>query len=405
VAIALVGPWISMVGCGDAGSVRGLGADAPWSVASDETKALPLAERYAAALDETDPLDRHMRLAEVYASVRAEDMPALVEILKRDLRARRPEEVRVLANLLARLDSKGALEEVLSWSVPHARTFGQAEVLSVWAASGDFEAARETWRRLAADLPGTAVDQGELAMIEALATHRLMEPLLEILQECDDPEQRRRLIAKTSLVMSQTAGRDFPGWVEETYRKGIENEDLRAELILQVTKLYLLAGVEPALDWYERVKDASCSGDVLAVIGEKWARSDPKAALDFMNARSVEEHPEMGRRAVAFIWLQTSPAEAEPVLTEAIEKDPGMQSALLPLVQFKMVRRLPEAMEMAQRIQDDEERESILKQGLMRWVQLDPGAVDAYMASHPVTDEVKRAVQGARQLRQSRSGA
>ncbi|HPG27717.1 MAG TPA: hypothetical protein PLW10_18930, partial [Myxococcota bacterium] len=125
----------------------------------------------------------------------------------------------------------------------------------------------------------------------------------------------------------------------------------------------------------------------------------------FMNARAAEEHPEMGRRAVAFIWLQTSPGEAEPFLTEAIEKDPGMQSALLPLVQFKMVRRLPEAMEMAQRIADDDERASILKQGLMRWVQIDPGAVDAYMASHPVTDEVKRAVQGARQLRQSRSGA
>jgi hypothetical protein len=176
-------------------------------------------------------------------------------------------------------------------------------------------------------------------------------------------------------------------------------------MLLQAIKLLQFGSTEAATDFYERIKEAGCSGDALAVIGEKWAYDDPRAALEFISSRPPSEKPEMGKRAVALIWLQQDPATAEPFLRDAIERDPTMHSAILPLVQFSMVKDLPGAMALAQRIPGEEERAIALKQGLMRWVQQDPKAVDAYMAAHQVPEQVKQAVQGAKRLRQNRSGA
>jgi hypothetical protein len=233
----------------------------------------------------------------------------------------------------------------------------------------------------------------------------VLPPILEILEAADDVDHRRRMVAKTALVMSQTPGIAYSDWAEQIFREGRLGPELAPEIVLQALKVQLLIGTEPAIEYYERIKDASFSGDALAVIGEKWAYTDPKAALEFMLSRPASEKPDMGKRAVAIIWLQQEPTTAAPFLREAIESDPAMQSAILPYVQFLMVSDLPGAMKLAQRIPVDEERAIALKQGLMRWVQRDPKATESYMASNPVSDEIKQAVRGAKRLRQSQGGS
>lgn len=401
---ALAALLLTTAGCEPEGAKSSVGrsGDAAWRVEGGPDRGLPLADRYAAALDETDPFERHMRLAAIYAQLGAADLPTLLPVLKKDLRARRPEEIRTFASLLARLDPVGALSEVIGWDVPAARIAAQAEVMSIWAATGRIDQARATWREAAETLPAEAIQQGELGMIEALARHRVLPPILEILEEADDPDQRRRLIAKISLAMSQTPGIPYPDWAEQLHREGRLGPELEAEVLLQSLKLLLAAGIEPATAWYERIKQAPCSREALAVIGEKWAYSDPVAAFAFMKARPESERPDLGKRAVALIWLQREPARAEPFLRDAIASDPDMAPTILPFVQYSMRSDLPGAMELAQRIPVEEERVIALKQGLMRWVQLDAPAADAYIASHPVPESVKQAVEGARNLRQKR---
>lgn len=401
---AVMAMLLSTTACSPDGAQtpRSDGAASRWRVEGGPGSDLALAERYAAALAEPDPLERHMRLAAVYSRVGEADLPALLAVLKQDLRRRRPEEIRTFANLLARLDRENALREVIGWDVPHARIAAQAEVMSIWAASGAIEQARATWREAAAQQPAEVIQQGELGLIEALARHRVLPPILEILEASQDPDHRRRLIAKISLVMSQTPGIPYPDWAVQLHAEGRLGAELESEILLQALKLLLAGSVEAGTAWYERIKQADCAREALAVIGEKWAYSDPVAALEYMKTRPAPERSDLGRRAVALIWLQREPARAEPYLREAIVEDPEMHSVILPLVQYAMVRDLPGAMELAQRIPVEEERASALKQGLMRWVQLDPKAVDAYLAAHPVPDEVKQAVEGARRLRQQR---
>lgn len=405
--MALITTLLTTTGCEPDGAKNGFMGDslAPWNADQEARSRLPLAERYAAALDEQDPLLRHMWLAEVYSEVDANDLPALLEVLKKDLRIRRPEEVRTFANLLARLGPDTALSEVLGWGVPAARMFAQAEVMSIWVAAGKFDLARSTWRKMAAQLPVEAVQYGDLGMVEALARHRVLPPILELMEEADEADHRRRMLAKASLVMSQTPGISYSEWAEQLFREGGLGPELTVEVQLQAIKILLLEGPEPAIDYYERVKEASFSGDALAVIGEKWAYTDPKAALEFMRSRPPSEKPDMGKRAVAIIWLQQDPATGAPFLHEAIDKDPDLHAIILPVVQFQMVSDLPGAMKLAQRIPVEEERTIALKQGLMRWVQRDPAAVERYMSSNPVSDEIQQAVRGAKRLRQSHVGS
>lgn len=379
--------------------------DAAWRVEGGTGSEGSLADRYAVALAETDPYERHMQLARVYSQITARDLPDLLAVLKQNLRARRPEELRTFASLLARLDPEGALAEVIGWEVPAARMAAEAEVLSIWAATGRIEQARATWREAAATLPPEAVQQGDLGMVEALARHRVLPPILELLEAADDADHRRRMIAKTALVMSQTPGISYPDWAEQLEQQERLSAEIEAEMLLQGLKLLLVGPIEPAIAWYERIKQADCSREALAVIGEKWAYSDPIAALAFMKGRPDSERSDLGKRAIALIWLQRDPARAEPVLREAVANDPGMGPAILPLVQYSMLGDLPGAMELAQRIPVEEERAIALKQGLMRWVQLDPEATDAYMAAHPVPNPVRQAVEGARRLRQKRAEA
>jgi hypothetical protein len=140
-------------------------------------------------------------------------------------------------------------------------------------------------------------------------------------------------------------------------------------------------------------------------MAEMWSREDPLAALEFMNARAASEKPEMAKRAVAFMWLKKDPAAAQPFLREAVDRDPAMYPVLLPLVQYMMINDLPSAMALALRVPDKRERESLLKQGLMRWVQRDSAATEAFMAAHPVSKNVEAAVQGAKRMRGSRAEA
>jgi hypothetical protein len=59
-------------------------------------------------------------------------------------------------------------------------------------------------------------------------------------------------------------------------------------------------------------------------------------------------------------------------------------------------------MELAQRVPKLEEREAVLKQGLMRWARRDPAGLDGYLARYDVSDSVQRSIRAARSLKESR---
>ena len=189
---------------------RGATIDAPaapnalWKPASGENAKRPLAERYAAALDEQDPLDRHMKLAEVFARVEGSDLPALRKVFEQNLRGRRAEEVRTFANLLARNDPESALDAVLGWNVPFASAFGQAEVMSIAVAGGELEKVRKVLRERSKNAPVETIHQGEMALVEALARHRQLDPIVEILEGTDDVDHRRRMVAKVALEIGRS---------------------------------------------------------------------------------------------------------------------------------------------------------------------------------------------------------
>ncbi len=365
-----------------------------------------LAARYARALDELDPTRRHLALADIYAEVLAsegsESIESLGPVIEQDLRRRRPAEIRVFANLLARRNVTSALSDVLAWDEARARTPAAEEVISVWVEDDHVEAVRTGLRDSAASLPEGVGAQMQLAFVVALGRHHRLDALLATLAAEEDITLRRRMVAKATLELSKHGASVYPDWVESIYGDPTVASDLQTELVLQAIKLLLLLDRDRALAWYEKIADGPDSGDALSLIAEKWARTDPRAALEYLNARPASEAPEMAKRAVAFTWLQREPVEAEPYLRERVERDPTMSPVVFPLVQYSMVADIEGAMELAQRVPDEKEREIVLKQGLMRWVQRDPAAVDAYMASHPVPPAVRTAVEGARKLRRNR---
>lgn len=369
--------------------------------------AATLVERYAAGLAENDPLSRHQLLAQVYAEATKSDVEGMLGVIKEDLRKRKPEEVRVFANLFAKLDRRTALSEVLSWDYPAAQIIASEEVMSVWVQTGDSGEIMRTWSELegSANIPLSRVHRGEIAMMGAVARHRDYDAINSLIADATDVDHRRRLIARLGLSMSQSDGESYLDYAVRVHKSETFEPEVKAELVLEAQKLALVATPEFAIGWYENIKDGPYSGDALSIIAEKWSRTDAIAALDFVRARPASEKPAMAKRAAAIIWLQKDPQVAEPYLREAVEADRSMDSVLLPLAQFMMVRDSKGAMELALRVPDTRERESVLKQGLMRWVQRDQTAAEDFMAKNPVSKSIETAVQGAKRMKRNRDAA
>ncbi len=366
-----------------------------------------LVERYAAGLAEKDPVNRHQLLAYVYAEVTEKDIEGMLGVIKENLRRRRPDEVRVFANLFAKLDKRTALREVLSWEHPAANSMAAEEVMSVWVQSGDSDAIRKTWAELeeSGDIPPGRILQAEMAMAGAFARYRDYDSLKRLFANAIDVDHRRRLIGHTAKVMSQSEGESYLDFALGVHASEELEPDIKTEVVLQAVKLAAMAPMVFTTGWYEKIKDGPYSGDALSVIAEKWSRTEPLAALEFIRSRPASEKPAMAKRAVAIMWLKKDPQVAEAFLLETVESDPSMSPALLPLAQHLMIRDLKGAMELAQRVPDRKERDSVLKQGLMRWVQRDEAAAEAFIAANPVSKPIESAVKGAKRLKEKREAA
>lgn len=408
VALGLLG----LLGCGDESPSR-LGAlvesgaesriDAEEIAARLEAlRALPLGEAYREALEVPDPLMQHLLLAQVYARVDASNFDQLRAVFESDMRNPDGTQARIVGNLWAKIDPVGALSAVMRWDDPRARTFASHAILNVWIQRMNADAARQAFRDVASELPLPVVQQGEQALAEALGRHGNLDSLLRLLEEAEDVDHRHRMIATSMIEFLRRDADAWTRWAEKIHRDGALRErapEVQSDIVLQAIRLLAQRDVDEVVAWYPTIADGDYSGDALILIAERWARIDPEATLAFLAGRPDAERPEMARRAVAYVWLKKEPEVALAKLRAAIDEDPDMVSVIFPLVQFLIASRVDEAMELAQRVPDAKEREIVLKQGLMRWARLDPAAADAYMARHPVSEPILRAVRAAKALK------
>ncbi|MAG31962.1 MAG: hypothetical protein CL908_13830 [Deltaproteobacteria bacterium] len=365
-------------------------------------RSVGIGEAYQQALDEADPFLQHMLFAAVYGRVDASNFAEFREVFERKLDRRSADESRVFGNLWAKIDSQAALRGVMTWTNPRARKFASEEVMSVWAQQPNAAEVLQAFRDLAGELPSGVLQQGQYSLAEALGRHLQLEALLSLLLGVDDVEHRTRL-ATASLIEMTRAERDaFVRWVEQLRGDDSVPIELRYELVMQVIRLQVTRDLDEALAWYPTIASEEYAGDALTIIAQKWGRDDPVAAMEFMRQRPESENPGSAKRAAAYLWLNQDPGMARTELRKAVEEDPTMSSVIFPLVQFMMVNELEEAMELAQRVPKLEEREAVLKQGLMRWARRDPAGLDGYLARYDVSDSVQRSIRAARSLKESR---
>ncbi len=365
-------------------------------------RTMPIDEAYHEALGATDPLMGHLLLAQVYARVDESNFGQLRSIFESDLASRDGVQARIFGNLWAKVDPVNALTEVLRWDDARARHFASNEILNVWVKRTNADAARQAFRDVSRELPADVVQQGEQALAEALGRHADLDSLLALLEETQDADHRRRMIAVSTIEFLRRDGDAWPVWAEKIHRDDALRErapDVQSDIVLQAIRLLVQRNVAEAVGWYPKIADGEYSGDALSLIAENWARTDPEAAFSFLAGRTDAEKPGMARRAAAYVWLNKEPDVALAKLREAVDRDPGMVSVIFPIVQFLIASRVEEAMELAQRVPDEKEKEIVLKQGLMRWARLDPSAVDAYMEQHPVSQPIRRAVRAAKALK------
>lgn len=368
-------------------------------------RALPIGEAYREALGELDPLVQHVLLADVYTRVDAEDFGEFRAVFEEDLAARTASQAAVFGNLWAKIDREDALTEVLALRQARVRKLAGDEVMSVWVQEGNADAARAALRSAAEDQPEGVVRAAEQSFAEALGRHGDLVSLLGLLADTEDDEHRRRMLAAALIEITRADRDGFVRWAERIHVDDDVDPQLKAEIVLQAIRLLATTrSVAEATDWYPTIADGPYAGEALSIIAEQWGRTDPVAAFDYLGGRPDSERPEMARRAVAFVWLQTSPAEARPWLLGAIDERPGMEPVVFPLVQYMLVSDPPAAMELAQRILDPREREIVLKQGLVRWARRDYEGASRYLERHEVPPAVREAVRRAKNLKTSQRG-
>ncbi len=365
-------------------------------------QSLEIGPAYLKALSEVDPFVRHMLLASVYGRIDASNFSEFREAFEGKLDARGANEARVFGNLWAKVDAQGAAREVMKWKSSRAHKFASEEIMSVLAQGAKGEVAIQALRDSSAELPDGVLKLGQESLAVALSRHQQLETLLELLQELEDTDHQKRLIALTAIEITRADRHGFARWVEQVKDDDSVAIELRYALAMQATQLEAGRNLEEGLAWYPKIAHEGYAGDALLIIVQIWGQDDPAAAMKFIRQRPESENPSSAKRAAAYLWLKQDPGTARVELGKAVNQDPTMSSAIFPLVQYMMVREIAEAMELAKQLPDLEERETVLKQGLVRWARLDPDGLDAYLAKNVISGSVRKYLNLGRSMNASR---
>lgn len=354
--------------------------------------AIAAAEAIAQAMRDLDPYARVRRLAALLPSLGPEGVPGVKETLRNPRFGLNRGGAEI--ELLVRFWATHEPEDAMRWAVQEAasgyRVSALFSALSQWAAL-DPQSALVAARKWEKERPGES-DVIQIALAHgwferdptALAQHIQQEPM--------GIGRQRKLSNYVRLLIRQQGAEAAMRWAESVPEG---DEVYKRNVVRQLGAGLVSFDVDAAVRWCEAHCEDPYGGDLRNIIASRWARLDEGfAALEWLFAGPRGDGWNASLKGAFGVWAQAHPEEASAWMAAQAhggdgDPEPWLQ-LLVPTYTLMVMRESPaEALEWAERVENEEERERLLIRVARAWRWQDEAAAEAWLRESPLSEEAR----------------
>ncbi len=383
----------------------GLGLAVGWCWGQGRVPFFDRAEigsRIGAALEEPDTLLRFEALARTLRGVTASNQADAFAGLEAHRVGIDEAELDVVIHALTEADPPSAFERIKGWPQRGDRVYALRELFYAWARM-DPGAALNAFD---SEIAGTS-DAAEIQkkLVAGWARSGDWIGATQYLASLETPVPRQELATRIAEARLEYGGVEAViDWAESL--KPEAPLDLKRDVLVKAARVVALADAPRAAEWVRGYAGKEGTVGAIRVVGIKWAQEDPAAA--FAWARSLPEHDE---RSMVLNQSFQRMLQADTEGTEAWIREASLDASDDPIVvayaNWLAGDRPMEAVEWAQRIQDEGLRLRTLTAVGRVWYRRDPAAAIAWLDQSDLPEEAQKAVlapQGSSNQRLRRLG-
>jgi hypothetical protein len=374
----------ALAGC-DAGRPGGA---SPATVAPDSSAA---AGTLAQVLHDADPYARARTLGALLPTLGAEAIPEVEQALRDptlDVGATEHE-------LLVRFWASHAPEAATRWVVDRSPLFYRNALVQIalplWVAA-DLQAsliAVREWETIRPDVREAAARGLVLGWYAAG-----LPGLTQYIQDLGVGfEQQLALATYLRAAIPKEGAPAVMRWAESVPE---ENPTYKLTVYRQVASALPLFDHAAAMRWCEAHCDGPFGNNLRNILAGRWVLSDGPSALEWLSTAPDGHEKDLAIRASFATWGREDPEAALAWMAEQTEdgKLTAWLEPALPVYVGLLAERSPaEAIEWAQRIGREREREVALIKIARRWRESDEPAAEAWLQSSPLSEEARAKVR------------
>lgn len=344
----------------------------------------------SAAVREPNAYARATRLAALLANAGAEAIPEVKATLETPFLSLGGVETELLLRFWATHDPEAATRWAVDWSAIGYRFAAVLITTEMWAQQDPLAVLKEdseVWR--------LRKDISEAAQVGLVRGWFERDPadLARHIQELGMGVQGQRLLSAFVKVMIRRMGSDATiRWAESVPE---DDDAFKLAVYRQVSSSLAFLDHQASLRFCETHCDGPFGKDLRTSIATRWARREGAPALEWLADAPESYDRNLGLRAAFADWGQTDRDAALAWMGEKLKAEPGAewQAPILPVYSRLLSRVDPAtAIEVAERIEKEEDREWILVEVARRWRAVDDPAAQAWLEKSNLSEESRQKV-------------
>ncbi|MGB0618161.1 MAG: hypothetical protein ACPGVZ_01720 [Myxococcota bacterium] len=347
-------------------------------------------------LSTADTIDRHRRMIALGEALNEDNLPGYVTALDEHIDKIDPNEVRLIAHAWADVDPKGALDHILEeWRYPRVSNNAVEEIVYVWAASGDGDAAR-AYVDPAFDgpiaTPRSPTKFMRLAVLKALAVAGDWENLTGLFSTIENAEDREFWVTRVLVEMNRVNGfapiREWIDSIPWETQSNIKLSVLKRAIDWRSRKDYAASQA-----WYEEIEQERPRPSLLEAVIKAQGVREPGNAMLWLADRPKSEDRDRLIREVMAGWLSRD----EPELRAegqgwalANSSNDAVRPFIAPILvrSFMGSNQVRQAADYALQYPEEALADRNLPIILVRWSSMDVDAVEAFLAENEIDPQV-----------------
>ncbi|MDH3521700.1 MAG: hypothetical protein OEM49_14715 [Myxococcales bacterium] len=368
-------------------SLAAIFALAHYVVPSAETVRLASPESFHRALDESNDLLRTYRYSAFLRQMTPEQLPGAIADLEAHHLWLTPEDLRLFMLAWARFDPAGAFEHVSNWP-DNLRELGLGAAVYAWAFY-DPSAALEAIEGLE-----SRATQMQLRheLVAGWSARDETQDLSDWIAALPEGQTRQRYTGRFARQLLRRDPEMLLAWADAVPLDA--HDGFKKTAVLKAVNALAQQDYLRAKTWIEGHFGQDYARRVAPVVVRNWAKEDAKAALDWSLTLPDEDDRERAVAQAYRAWLKDTPNEATEWLQAHTPAD-SLDTALRIAFQNALSDSPERAMHWAERIQDPESRARSVREVAVRWKRQDPEALDAWLASAEITDDLRQTILDA----------